>query len=209
MLYEYNDFVCSKFLCTIAENFNFLVHGMSTHAHYDSLQAPPNMPHPFAYILLMTESDMATLSCPNLEDLLAHYDLQRKDLESVCPQEVRDRIALKLEDWKMVGRCFKFPPEKLTAIHRENETEEQRRVALLDEWGKREGKGATYLKLAEVLHQRGRSDLVEMLCDELRKSIVPQKHTISRPMESKQFCVTKISETAQLQLSIQWRELKH
>ena len=121
----------------------------------------------------------------------------------MCPQKVRDRITLKFEDWKMVGRCLKFPPEKLTAIDRENETEEQRRVALLDDWGRREGKGATYSKLAEVLHQRGRS---EMLCDELRKSIVPQEHAISKSMESKQFCVTK---TAQLQLSIQLRELKH
>ena len=101
----------------------------------------------------------------------------------MCPRKVRDRIALKLEDWKMVGRCLKFPPEKLKAIDRENETEDQRRVALLDDWSKREGKGATYLKLAEVLHQRGRGDLVEMLCDE---SVVPQaEHAISTFIESK------------------------
>ena len=136
-------------------------------------------------------NNMATVSCPSLEELLSHHGLQREDLESVCPQEVRDRIALKLEDWKMVGRCLKFLPEKLKAIDRENETEDQRRVALLDNWGKREGKGATYLKLAEVLHQRGRSDLVEMLCDELRKSIVPQQYAISTSMESKEVCVTK------------------
>lgn len=133
----------------------------------------------------------ATVSCPSLEDLLSHYGLQRKALESMCPRDVRDRIALKLEDWKMVGRCLKFPPEKLAAIDRENETENQRRVALLDDWGKREGKGATYLKFAEVLHQRGRSDLVEMLCDELRKPIVPQEHAISTFMESKEFHETK------------------
>ena len=122
---------------------------------------------------------MATVSCPSLEDLLSHHGLQRKALESECPQEVRDRIALKLEDWKMVGRCLKFSPEKLKAIDRENETEDQRKVALLDDWAKREGKGATYSKLAEALHQRGRSDLIEMLCNELKKLIVQQEHTVS------------------------------
>ena len=127
--------------------------------------------------------NMATVSCPSLEDLLSHYGLQRKDLDLICAREVRDGIALKLQDWKMVGRCLKFPPEKLTAIEVDNKTEEQRRVALLDDWGKREGKRATYLKLAEVLHQRRRSDLVEMLCDELKKLIIQKEPTDSKLVE--------------------------
>ena len=142
-------------------------------AHAEQARAQPNMPHPF-------HVKMATLSSPSLEELLSHYGFQKEVLDSVCPREVRDRIALKFEDWKMVGRCLKFPPEKLKAVDRENETEDQRRVALLDDWAKREGKGATYLKLAEVLHQRGRSDLIEMLCDQLKEIVVHQEHIMSK-----------------------------
>ena len=101
----------------------------------------------------------------------------------MCPREVRDRIALKLEDWKMVGRFLKLPAEKLTAIEVDNKTEEYRRVALLDDWEKREGNGATYLKLAEALHHRGRSDLVKLLCDELK--------SIATSMESKELPIAK------------------
>ena len=192
----------SLILCTIAEYFEIRMRAMIAGAS----QAPPvvNVLHiryatPFLKLLHMRRANMATASCPSLEDLLSHYELQRKDLEAVCPQEVRDRIALKLEDWKMVGRFLKFPPEKLKAIDRENETEDQRRVALLDEWGKREGKGATYLKLAEVLHQRGRSDLVGILCNELKKLIVQQEHFVS--MESKQLSIVEDSPVVVIDVS--------
>ena len=116
---------------------------------------------------------------PSLKEVLSQQGLKKKDLESVCPRNVRNKVAVKLADWKMVGHCFNFSRSKLAAIDRESETEDQRRVALLDTWGEREGKGATYLKLAEVLHQRERGDLIEMLCDELRKSINPPGHALT------------------------------
>lgn len=125
---------------------------------------------------------MADVSHPSLEEVLSRYGFQKKDLDPMCPREVRDKIALKLEDWKMAGRCLKFGSEKLTAIDRENGTEDQRRVALLDDWAKREGKEATYLKLAEVLHQRERSDLIEMLCSELKKLTVVTVEQQHRPV---------------------------
>ena len=106
---------------------------------------------------------------PSLEDLLSHYGLQKSDLESECPHEIRNKIALKLEDWKLVGRFLNIPSEKLTAIDVDNKTEEERRVILLEMWAKKEGEGATYLKLAEVMHKRERRDLVQMLCAELKK----------------------------------------
>ena len=104
----------------------------------------------------------------SLEEVLSQYGLKRKDLEAVCPRDVRNKVAVELIDWKMVGHCFDFSRAKLEAIDRENQTEDQRKVALLDAWGESEGKGATYFKLAEILHRRGRRDLVQMLCDELQ-----------------------------------------
>ena len=87
----------------------------------------------------------------------------------MCPRDIRNKVAVELVDWKMVGHCFDFSRAKLEAIDRENQTKDQRKVALLDFWGERDGKGATYFKLAEVLRKRGRGDLVELLCGGLTK----------------------------------------
>ena len=106
-------------------------------------------------------------SRPSLGNLISRHGLTRDELESVCPSEVRHTVAVQLVDWKMVGHCFSIPKEKLAAIDRQNDTEDLRKVALLDTWNEREGKGATYLKLASVLHQRERNDLVEFLCDRI------------------------------------------
>ena len=127
---------------------------------------------------------MATLS---LEEILSQYGLKRKDLEVVCPRDVRNKVAVELVDWKMVGHFFDFSRAKLEAINRENQTEDQRKVALLDAWGERDGREATYFKLAEVLHRRERGDLVQTLCDELR--------SIGEMTESKKL---KVIDTAEV-----------
>ena len=104
------------------------------------------------------------LSGPSLEKILSRHGLKRDHLECVCPRDVRIRVAVKLKDWKMVGYYFGFKNEELAAIDREYETEDQRKVALLDAWSAREGSGASCLKLADVLHERGRNDILELLC---------------------------------------------
>jgi hypothetical protein len=101
---------------------------------------------------------------PSLNDILSQYALNETDLKMKCPQDVRNEIAIKLIDWKMIGYFLGFPAEKLTSIGRENETEDLCKVALLDSWSKREGEGASCLKLADALHRRQRRDLVEFLC---------------------------------------------
>lgn len=124
-----------------------------------------------------TYKKMATISeaGPSLEEILSRHGLKETDLDRECPQSVRDEIALKLDDWEMVGRCLEFSLEKLRDINRENTRQELCRIALLDTWGKREGKRATYLKLAGALHRRQRCDLVEFLCAQLKStlSVVP------------------------------------
>ena len=117
---------------------------------------------------------------PTLKDILFHQELEEKDLERECPRDIRDTIASKIIDWKMAGRYLGFPAEKLAAIDRENDTEDQRKVALLDSWGKREGKGASFLKLATALHHRERRDLVELLCENA-KTIINRSDIIDPP----------------------------
>ena len=69
---------------------------------------------------------------------------------------------------KWRGGNLNIDPQKLDDIQVENHTEERRRVALLDAWDEKEGEGATYLKLAEAVHHRNRTDLVEKLCKKIR-----------------------------------------
>ena len=78
---------------------------------------------------------------------------------------------MKLDDWEMVGRYLEFTLEKLRDINRQNCGQELCRIALLDTWGKREGKKATYLKLASVLHRRQRCDLVDFLCAKVKSTL--------------------------------------
>ena len=108
---------------------------------------------------------------PTLEEILSRYGLKVTDLDRECPREVRDEIAVKFDDWEMAGRCLEFTLEKLRDINRENSSQELCRIALLDAWGKREGKAATYCKLAGVLYRRERCDLVEFLCAKLKSTL--------------------------------------
>ena len=118
---------------------------------------------------------------PSLEEILFQHGLKEADLNRECPRSVRDDVALKLDDWEMVGRCLEFDMEKLRDIDRENRTQDLCKVALLDTWNKREGKEATYLKLIRVLYRRNRRDLVEFLCAKLKSilSLVPLSGNIT------------------------------
>lgn len=108
---------------------------------------------------------------PSLDEILAPHGLKVTDLDRECPQSVRNEIAVKLDNWEMVGRCLEFSLEKLRDINRENASQELCTTALLDTWGKRDGPRATYLKLAGVLHHRQRCDLVDLLCAKLKSTL--------------------------------------
>jgi hypothetical protein len=117
----------------------------------------------------------------SLEEILSRHGLKPTDLDKECPARVRDEVAVKLGDWEVVGRYLEFTLEKLRDINRENSSQELCRIALLDTWGKREGKKATYLKLASVLHRRQRCDLVEFLCAKFKStlSLIPLSGSVA------------------------------
>ena len=102
---------------------------------------------------------------PALEEVLSRHGLGKRDLERRCSARARPMIVDLIDDWKMMGYTLGFTWQKLCDTEVENHTEEHRRVALLDAWEKREGRGATYLKLAEALFRRKRMDLMERLCE--------------------------------------------
>ena len=119
-------------------------------------------------LALQVEIKMATE--PTLEDILSRHGLEKKDLDRECSCEIRNATAVKLDaNWEIFGVCgFNFPLDKLKDIGRENKTQDLCKIALLDAWSKREGKGASYLKLADVLYRQNRRDLVEFLCEKIK-----------------------------------------
>ena len=97
---------------------------------------------------------------------------KEEDLDRECPRDIRDDIAVELgADWEMIGRYLKFSLDELRDINRENSGQEMCRVSLLDAWHKREGRGATFLKLARAFHRRKRRDLVDLLCTKLKSTL--------------------------------------
>ena len=122
------------------------------------------------------------LSEPSLEELLSRHGLRLTDLDRECPRQIRCDIAVDLgADWEMIGCYLEFSLDELRDIKTGNSSPEMCRVALLDAWSKREGKGATFLKLAGVLHRRKRRDIVEVLCTKLKStlSLVPVSRSLA------------------------------
>ena len=120
---------------------------------------------------------------PNLKDIVARCGLTKERLQKECSREIALKVATKLGDWKMVGHYLNIPSVKQKAIECKNDTEDQRKVALLETWRKGEGKGATCWKLANALYEHGRRDLVEFLCKATTSSCdetVPQNRETGR-----------------------------
>ena len=87
-------------------------------------------------------------SAPSLMDILSRYSLHEGQLQKECPQDVLLHIATQLCEWSLIGRRLKVPRQALTAIDRDNNSEGEKKLAMLDTWHEREGSEATYLKLA-------------------------------------------------------------
>ena len=109
---------------------------------------------------------------PTLEEILSRNGFNEEELHKKCPRDIRYDIALELgADWEMIGLCLDFSLDDLRDINRENCSQEMCRVSLLDIWHKREGQGATFLKLAQAFHRRKRRDLVDSLCTKLKSTM--------------------------------------
>ena len=100
----------------------------------------------------------------DLEEILSKHGLTKEELDKRCSNSVRYKIAIKVIKWKMLGHYFGIPEETLVAIQKENGSEEERRVALLNTWHTQEGDRATNRRLIHALYHRERRDLMNILC---------------------------------------------
>ena len=99
----------------------------------------------------------------DLDAIIRHSGLQKQALLRECPREIRIRIALKLTGWKVLGHILGLSKETLASIEVDNQSEEERKIALLDSWHEKESANATILKLAEGLRDHSRGDLISYL----------------------------------------------
>lgn len=101
----------------------------------------------------------------DLDAIVRHSGVKEEDLLRECPREIRIKIALKLTDWKVFGHILGLSKEKLSSIERDNKSEDERKIALLDSWYEKESRNATSLKLAKGLRDHDRGDLITHLCE--------------------------------------------
>ena len=97
-------------------------------------------------------------------------NLERKDLDIICPRKIRNRIADEIiEEWDLVGRELDVSDKKLMSIRDDCALTlpEKKAVAVLDAWAEEHGSRATCLKLAEALYRRKKMRVIEILCDEV------------------------------------------
>ena len=128
-----------------------------------------------------------TAEAPSLEDILSYHGFQRDGiLCQKCPNEIRIEIALKLENWRLMGRKgFRFESHEVSSIDEDPryKSVQDQKIALLDAWNHKHGKDASYFKLAQDLFNGGRKDLVDYLFSKL----IPKDATdtpSSKPGES-------------------------
>lgn len=80
------------------------------------------------------------------------------------------RLSENLEDWDVVGFYLELEKAEITAIRKNNSTEEAKRICTLTKWKEKKGSGATYYNLIECIAESKRNSLVDQALDFLKES---------------------------------------
>ena len=100
----------------------------------------------------------------SLEEILAIHRLEESDLNRICSKEHREEFTKRIKQWKAVGAALGFTQEHLESIDNCFQSEEKKKTVLLFQWIMRDGKEATYLKLAKLLFAGELLDVLRELC---------------------------------------------
>ena len=105
-----------------------------------------------------------------IQPIVSRHGLTMEMLQKECPSRILFEIASLLYDWKVVGVYLGIEMTSLDFITYQNISEEGRRRDLLFYWKRKAGVHATYIKLAEALYRTRRLDLLEQLCEAIRRN---------------------------------------
>lgn len=109
----------------------------------------------------MSRANMAV----NLDLILARRGLTKENLRKKIGSNYMYRFARRVNDWKTCGILLEIPQMIIDDIDTEARKVDHKRIMLFRTWSEVCGKDATYLRLASVLEELGRRDLIELLID--------------------------------------------
>lgn len=117
-------------------------------------------------------ADRTMANNPSLNDVLAQYDLERKDLLFECPRKIKLLVAAAIEDkWNRLGRTLGVSEAKLKTIGSDINLSlpEDKANATMDTWTEEYGEYATCLKLVEALYRRNKLGIIRSVCKEVHR----------------------------------------
>ena len=112
------------------------------------------------------------------QKVINQFDLERDDLNFICPSNILNSIAGEIvDDWNMIGRELGVSTKVLKSIplNRDLHSPEEQAVAMLDAWAKEKGREATCLKLANVLLKRNKISTLENFCELVKLEVDKMK----------------------------------
>ena len=111
------------------------------------------------------------LICDRVVSIAAKLDLGVEELRKPCEDCLFPLLANFVHPWRLVFSSL-LSDVDLDDVDKENQSEQEKRVAALRKWKARSGREATYDILLEAILISGRMDQAELLCQLL--SLQPQ-----------------------------------
>lgn len=120
---------------------------------------------------------MATLKSVKMEDLIKHYSLEEKQLDTEISSQYFHDITLFLSEWRLLASVLKgMGKPDIEAIERDNTKEENKRHDFLVHFKRKLAMKATYRELIRALLTIERADEAGKMC-ELLKNIGEYFHS--------------------------------
>ena len=143
-------------------------------------------------------TDLADVVCEELKEILAlniqrepqqtrSYDstlelhgLESAQMQEVCSDEVLSKLAKKMTHWQSID--LGVDKSVVQSIENDRSTDDEgKRSSLLERWKQMNGVEATYERLVQSLLTSLRTDLADVVCEELKEALAL---TVLRGMRS-------------------------
>lgn len=111
---------------------------------------------------------MATVKSVEMEDLIKHYGLEEKQLDTEISGLYFHDIAIFLSEWRLLASVFGMGTPDIEAIERDNVKEENKRHNFLIRLKRKLAMKATYRELISAFLTIERADEAGNMCELLK-----------------------------------------
>ena len=119
-------------------------------------------------------STMAQIT--SAEDVASEVGLEADELTKPCDSKIIPSLADCFIQWRVIFASL-LSTLDIGDVDRENQNEEERRIAALHKWKARNGNAATYEILVDALLSRGEKDQAESLCKKVLTGVVNARNS--------------------------------